>query len=60
MSKRAHQAIAPDIAARQRHADGFTGGEREIGVFETQHRALPGRLVALFGDDLAVDCGNIG
>jgi hypothetical protein len=44
--KCAHQAIAPHVAARQRHADGSAGREREIGVFEPQHGALPGRLVA--------------
>src|SRR5215471_5469436 len=55
MRECADQPIAPNIAARQRHADGFAGGEREVGVFETQHRALTRRLIALFSDDLAVD-----
>ena len=33
MRQRADEAIAPDIAARQRHADSLAGGKREIGVF---------------------------
>src|SRR5262249_45996101 len=55
MRDRTDEAIAPDIAARQRHADRSAGGEREIGVFQSEHGALPGWLIALLGDDLAVD-----
>src|SRR5262249_61234649 len=60
MRECADQAIAPNIAARQRHADGFAGGKRQIGAVQSQHRSLTGRLVASYRADLAADLPGLG
>ncbi len=58
VSDRADQAIAPDIAARQRNAHRLGGGERGVGVLEAQNSALAGRKVTFLDDQLPVGLVN--
>ncbi len=52
----ADQAIAPNIAARQRHTNCLGGREREIRILETQNGALAGLADLALG---AIDGGPL-
>ena len=52
------QQLKELLKIRRLYVERLAGGEREVGILQSVHGALPGRQIFLLGDDLAV--GLIG